>query len=78
MSSDADHKARHQLGRVLVILGALDLTVLVLVLTLAVERARLGLSNVELFAAIAVGASAIILTRISLVIRLRSRGGDLV
>jgi hypothetical protein len=78
MTADAEHKARYQLGRVLLLLGALDLTVLVFVLSLAVERRRLGLSNAELFVSIAIGAAAIILTRISLAIRLRARGGDLV
>ncbi|MGP8109766.1 MAG: hypothetical protein ACLQD9_03555 [Thermoplasmata archaeon] len=77
MTADAEHKARYQLGRILLLLGALGLTVLVFVLTLALGRGRWGLPNVELFVAIAIGALVIILARIFLAVRLRAHGGNL-
>ncbi|HTP54963.1 MAG TPA: hypothetical protein VML94_08430 [Thermoplasmata archaeon] len=69
--------ARRQLGRVLTLLGLLDLTVMLLVLLVAVERSRWGLSNLAVFAVLAAGAIGVILTRILLAVRLRSRAGNL-
>ncbi|MFY9716980.1 MAG: hypothetical protein WAK40_03480 [Thermoplasmata archaeon] len=76
-STLASRTARLQLRRVMILLGLLDLCVLMIVLGVAVERARWGLSNLEVFALIATGAVLVILTRILLAVRLRARAGDL-
>jgi len=74
---DADVRARKQLGRVLLLLGALDSTVLCFVVVLAVERGRWGLSNADLAAAISLGACLVILARLFLAVRLKTHRGDL-
>jgi hypothetical protein len=76
-ASPAERTARLQLHRVLILLGLLDLTVLLIVLGVAVERTPLGLSNLEVFGLIATGATLVILTRILLAVRLRARSGEL-
>jgi hypothetical protein len=75
--SEAARLARRKLGRVLTVLGLLDLTVLLFVVAVALERQRWGLSNVDVVGVIVAGATAVILTRILLAVRLRSRGGNL-
>ncbi len=72
-SSDAGARARRQLGRVLKLLGVLDLSVIVWVLGIALSAHALGLSNLELLSAIFTGVGAILGLRIWLAVRLRRR-----
>jgi hypothetical protein len=72
-----EQRARRQLGRVLVVLGLLDLSAVVLVLVLALFGPFWGLSPIELLAAILGGAGFIVGTRIWLAVRLRRRSGEL-
>jgi len=76
-TANAAPRARRQLGRVLTLLGILDLSVVVWVIGLAVSASRLGLSGIQLLALIVAGIAAILGIRIWLAIRLRRRSGDL-
>jgi len=70
-------RARRQLGRVLLILGALDLSVVVYVLGVVVAAPSLGLANWTLLFAILGGIGAILGLRVWLAVRLRRRSGEL-
>jgi hypothetical protein len=59
------------------LLGALDLSVVLWVIFVAISAPRLGLSNVGLLVMILAGVGAILGFRIWLAIRLRKRSGDL-
>ena len=73
----AERRARRQLGRVLLLLGLLDLGAIVLVVVLAVAGTAWGLTPYELLAAILTGAGSIVATRVALAVRLRRRVGEL-
>jgi hypothetical protein len=75
--SEAGPRARRQLGRVLTILGVLDLSVVVWVLAIALSAHALGFNNLELLVAILAGVGTILVLRIWLAIRLRRRAGNL-
>ena len=77
VSPEAGARARRQLGRVLKLLGVLDLSVIVWVLGIALSAQALGLNNLELLAAILVGVGTILGLRIWLAVRLRRRLGEL-
>jgi len=76
-AEEADPRARRQLGRVLLILGALDLSVVVYVLGVVVAAPSLGLANWTLLFAILGGIGAILGLRVWLAVRLRRRSGEL-
>jgi len=76
-TTDAAPRARRQLGRVLLLLGALDLSVLVLVIGLAVAAPHLGLTSIQLLVSILAGVGTILGIRVWLAVRLRRRSGDL-
>ena len=70
-------RARRQLRRVLLLLGALDLSVLLLVIGLAISASRFGWTGLQLLLSILAGVGAILGIRIWLAVRLRRRSGDL-
>jgi len=70
-------RARRQLRSVLLLLGALDLSVLIWVIGWAISAPRLGFSNVELLLSILTGVGAILGIRVWLAVRLKRRMGDL-
>lgn len=74
---NAEPRARRQLGRVLLILGALDLGVVAWVLGVVLAARSLGLANLSLLFTILGGIGAILGFRVWLAIRLRRRSGEL-
>jgi len=76
-SPHASARARRQLGRVLLVLGALDLTVLVAIIGLLLAAPRLGLSPLALLGVILVGVGAVLATRVWLAVRLHRTSGEL-
>jgi hypothetical protein len=70
-------RARRQLGRVLLLLGLLDLTVLVFVIGVILAAGRWGLSPIELLMTILLGAGTVVGARVWLAVRLRRRSGEL-
>jgi energy-converting hydrogenase Eha subunit C len=76
-SQEAGLRARHQLGRVLLMLALLDIGVVLLVVGLAVARGALGLTSQQfLFAAVG-GVGLILAVRVVMAVRLRRRKGAL-
>jgi hypothetical protein len=76
--ASAPTRARRQLGRVLFILAALDVSVIVWVIGVALVAPSLGLAGLRLLFAILLGLGGILGIRIWLAVRLRRRSGDVV
>lgn len=76
-SHAAGARARRQLGRVLLVLGVLDLSVVAWVIGIVLGGPALGLSHVGLLLSILGGLGIILGVRIWLGVRLKSKSGEL-
>jgi hypothetical protein len=76
-NDEARVDARRQLSRVLLVLAALDVSVLILVIGLAVAWSRLRFPTAELVGLMVGGVATIVLIRIALGVRLKRRSGHL-
>lgn len=76
-SPGSERKARIQMGRVLLLLGALDTSVLVSVVALAELWTYARLSSLEFLIFLLLGVAIVLGVRIGMAVRLRNRAGDL-